>query len=297
MPGAAAQPLAVLPRALLPPVLLEGPVPEHQLIQPRLEQLLDRLREEPPPDLPLRQQGVPHGHRILQLLERGIREPLLRLEEPPEHIQHPLRGRGRHAAVVVQEPIALLGLRVRRLRQHALAPVEAQHHLLVLLLPLVAIHIALAELPAARLLQDHRGDMRQLAHQVLGHPVEDLPPPRPPRGPAHRALFPKGLVALPRRSAIPLIRPRPIDVQGDQAPRELPRHHPEAAVARVGLVERLRIHPRATLVTPLAHVGGLPRHGNQSPLLGEHALLDPLKGRALLRKLLTGVSHVDSDAN
>ena len=163
MPGAAAHALRVVPGALLPAVLAERRVVEHQIRQPRAQQLLHFLFEEPTADLPAGDSRLPELG-VQRLLVR-IAEPLDRLAEAAQHIEHPL-GHQRDFALVVVEPlIGPLGIRVGAARHHALALVEAQHDFFVGLirgrfaLLCVALHVAVAQPPHAVLPQDQRLDV------------------------------------------------------------------------------------------------------------------------------------------
>ena len=135
---------------------------EHQIRQPRAQQLLHLLFEEPAADLPAGDRRLPELG--VQRLLIGVAEPLHRLAEAAQHIQHPL-GHQRHLAAVVVEPlVGPLGVRVRAAGHHALALVEAQHDLLVgqlagLTLLRVALHVAVPQPPLTFLPQDQRLDV------------------------------------------------------------------------------------------------------------------------------------------
>ncbi len=110
MPGAPTHALRIRPIALLPAVVVKHLVLEHQLLQPRPQEALHFILEEPPPDLTTRHSGLPELG-INGLLIR-VTQPLHGLAMPPQHRQDPLRRQFNLLGVVIQPPIPLLRLRV-----------------------------------------------------------------------------------------------------------------------------------------------------------------------------------------
>ena len=167
---------------------------------------------------------------------------------------------------------------MRTARQHALALVEAEHHLLVLRRPLClgpcrrTLDVAVPQMPLPICPQDERLDMPQLPEDGSRHPVEELAPPRLAGGPGHCPLLPEDVVARTSRLPIAFIRVQPVHVQRNQAPRELPGDHPEAGIGGVRLVRLQAELPRQGLGRPLLDVGGLAGHRHESPPVREDIL-------------------------
>jgi hypothetical protein len=104
-------PCGLSPLRCFQPYLSERRMGEHQIRQPRAQQLLHLLFEKPAADLPAGDRRFPELG--VQRLLIGIAEPLHRLAEAAQDIEHPLGHQRNLAAVVVQPLIGPLGVRVR----------------------------------------------------------------------------------------------------------------------------------------------------------------------------------------